>query len=1056
MSTEDQPSDNEIPDDQVINDIFSARATKHADDAVDYEDIDELADDEDPLESFGGDLAQQADAEESKFQEEADQEFDDMFGEGGDETGHNEDLFADNRVNDVEIDADMGDIFHDDNTLLSPESQPSRKRSGPKLSEEDRERKKQRLRDAIAKLKENQKARQLNYYFPDFDKSKPYNNHLLFLPEPRFFSYLTPPLATKSFVKPLIPKKLTLEVEEDESRIFRSRRAARANKSAVRGITKITDADVELANKAGSADTDVVTKTIPFLEIDGYNEDKFQSYDKNLILSAADWDDDQIINGKESTQRAPQETTQGTAWFISKSKDEDAEYLDDERIFSGQIADDVVKLDMNDPGLLFVPDKSSKSQSKALVPSDEKSIAFKFNISNDKSYDILKQNYNTKVRSQLSNLTIEHSVPALRLQSPYYKVKLSKHEARNFHRPRFDVRPGTLISFSKLKVRKKKKDKGKTTQELVSKTSDLTNADTSSLLALEYSEQYPPILSNFGMGSKIINYYRKEKDDDNARPKAPIGETHVLGVEDRSPFWNFGHVARGDFVPTLYNNMLRAPIFKNEMKNTDFLLVRSQGAGSHQKYYLRGINHMFAVGNIFPVMEVPAPHSRKVTNASKNRLRMIVFRSMNANDESRISVKDISHHFPDQNDMQNRQRLKEFMEYNRTGEDQGFWKIKKTDSVPSEEDIRAMLTPEDVTLLDAMQHGNQMLDDIFYIFGDETKEDRRANKRKKDEDEEEEAEKSKKDNKEKEIEDIDEELAPWNATRNFLISNQTKSMLQLNGEGDPTGIGLGFSFLRCTQKSGFTPLFAPVKENVPKNSTASYQQKLYEDEVSRIWYAQRRSLTVDPHHGQGLNFIYREYKPANHQKYVKNRVSKDRMMSSLSDPKNPKVLKISRRFRDENGILQRKEEVISDPRIIKAYVKRKKQVEDEMLRNADVDEIIPTNDKELNRIRRKALEERYASLEKKSKLGRGKKSKDPNPPPPPVKNPLQNQPPDGSPPVSRKGIGKGKNTNRKCATCGAYGHISTNKSCPLYSQRFGKGGGIGTAADDISEFALSQ
>ena len=213
---------------------------------------------------------------------------------------------------------------------------------------------------------------------------------------------------------------------------------------------------------------------------------------------------------------------------------------------------------------------------------------------------------------------------------------------------------------------------------------------------------------------------------------------------------------------------------------------------------------------------------------------------------------------------------------------------------------------------------------------------------------------------------------------------------------------------------------------------------------------------MDPHHGQGLSPIYREYKPANHQKYVKNRVSKDRMMSSLADPKSPKVLKIPRRFRDENSILQRKEEGISEPRIIKAYVKRKKQVEDEMLRNADVDEIIPTNDKELNRIRRKALEERYASLEKKSKLGRGKKSKDANPPPPPVKNPLQNQPPDGSPPVSRKGIGKGKNTNRKCATCGAYGHISTNKSCPLYSQRFGKGGGIGTAADDISEFALSQ
>lgn len=1047
MSAEDHHSDNEIPDDQVINDIFLERATKHADDAVDYEDIDELADDEE-LEQVGGDGLPPADDEEAQFQQAADQEFDDMFGDGSDHAGHNEDLFADTGLNDIEMDPDLGGIFDDEEH--QPERKP-KKRPATRLLAAQREAKKQRLLAAITKLKDQQKARQLNYYFPDFDRSRPFNNHLLFLPEPRFYSYLTPPLATRSHVKPLIPKKLTLEVENDESRLFRSRRVATTS-AVPRGITKISEEDVETAQKAGLGESEHTQVTIPFLETDGYSEGKFYTYDKNLVLSAADWNDDSIINGKEETADAKLSSQRG--WSISRANEQDADYLDDEKIFDGQIADDVVKLDMNDPGLLFVPDKNMNQKStKASLTSQGKNLGLLLNISNDSLYDILKQNYNTKVRSQLSNLTIEHSTPALRLQSPYYKVKLTKLEARNFHRPSFTVRPGTLISFSKLKVRKKKKDKGKTTQELVAKTSDLTNADTSSVIAMEYSEQYPPILSNFGMGSKIINYYRKEKEDDNARPKAAIGETHVLGVEDRSPFWNFGHVARGDFVPTLYNNMLRAPIFKNEMKNTDFLLVRSQGAGSHQKYYLRGIDNMFAVGNIFPVMEVPAPHSRKVTNASKNRLRMIVFRSMNANDESRISVKDISHHFPDQNDMQNRQRLKEFMEYNRTGEDQGFWKIKKTDSVPSEEDVRKMLTPEDVTLLDAMQHGSQMLDDIFYIFGDESKEERRANRRKREEEDDEDTE-ARKDNKEKEIEDIDEELTPWNSTRNFLIANQTKSMLQLNGEGDPTGIGLGFSFLRCTQKSGFTPLVAPVKDHVPKNSTASYQQKLYEDEVSRIWYAQRRSLTVDPHHGQGLAPIYREYKPANHIKYAKGKVAKDKMLSSLSDPNNPKVLKIARRFRDRNGILQRKEEVITDPRVIKAYVKRRKQIEDDKLRNADVNEIIPTNDKELNRIRRKALEERYASLEKKSKLGRGKRAKDPNAPPVVKKVPVQ--PPPGAPPISTKGIGKGKNTNRRCATCGAYGHISTKKSCPLYSQRFGKGGGIGTAADDISEFALSQ
>lgn len=36
-----------------------------------------------------------------------------------------------------------------------------------------------------------------------------------------------------------------------------------------------------------------------------------------------------------------------------------------------------------------------------------------------------------------------------------------------------------------------------------------------------------------------------------------------------------------------------------------------------------------------------------------------------------------------------------------------------------------------------------------------------------------------------------------------------------------------------------------------------------------------------------------------------------------------------------------------------------------------------------------------------------------------------------------KGVGKGKSTTRKCATCGAIGHIRTNKSCPMYNERYG-------------------
>ena len=48
---------------------------------------------------------------------------------------------------------------------------------------------------------------------------------------------------------------------------------------------------------------------------------------------------------------------------------------------------------------------------KSVVPSTDKLLELKFNISNDQEYELLRKNYNTKQRSQLSNLNIEHSVP---------------------------------------------------------------------------------------------------------------------------------------------------------------------------------------------------------------------------------------------------------------------------------------------------------------------------------------------------------------------------------------------------------------------------------------------------------------------------------------------------------------------------------------------------------------------------------------------------------------------------------------------------------------------
>lgn len=81
------------------------------------------------------------------------------------------------------------------------------------------------------------------------------------------------------------------------------------------------------------------------------------------------------------------------------------------------------------------------------------------------------------------------------------------------------------ITFSKVRKAKKKKDKagrkitrGDLTEGLRT-TSDISLRDTSAGIFLEYSEEYPAVLGNFGLGSVLVNYYRKRNEADEYIPK---------------------------------------------------------------------------------------------------------------------------------------------------------------------------------------------------------------------------------------------------------------------------------------------------------------------------------------------------------------------------------------------------------------------------------------------------------------------------------------------------------------------------------------------------------
>lgn len=809
----------------------------------------------------------------------------------------------------------------------------------------------------------------LKQYFPDFQRGKILKMNTIFGSRGRVYV-----LPTAKNPKPIFPTRVSLEIEPDQKSMFQRNKPLRHEDPFYGYITSINP-------QTSAAVADSTYRMVEDAEITSKNQLDPLREEENILIATADWNLDQIWESSDSDVEmddlapsvpAPNGHATGLGSLGSSDEESDDDVPvsrttpklaerrpeasskkhteqrpskrvkiyhpdmydseDEEGFFEGVFNFDKSKkvvLDMNDNRLLFTDNVQSlrqgasdiRRQQQVSRPTDisNKNILQRYNISNDRAYDMLKENYQSKVRSIISELTIDHSMVAQRLQSPHFKVKLSKDEMRSFHRPTFAVKPGTVIHFSKIKQRKRKRDKGKPITELLAKTTDLTLGDSAQFFMLEFSEEFPLVLSNFGMGNKLINYYRKTSPDDRTRPKLPTGETNVLGVEDKSAFWNFGFIEPGKVVPALYNKMIRAPIFRHEPNSTDFLLVRSTSGGQGVKHYLRSVPFLFTVGQTFPVTPIPGPHSRKVTTASKNRLKMVVFRLLNKDEHHRINVKDLSPHFPDHNEMQNRQRLKEFMVFQRTGNDYSYWKIKPSETLPNEDGIRAMITPEDIALLEAMQVGQQHLEDAGY---GKTVDD---------------------DDEEAEGTSIEEQLAPWNITRNFINATQGKAMLQLHGEGDPSGSGEAFSFLRISMKGGFRAMGESVNERLDKSKFGGHsynvalQQKAYDEEIKRIWYTQAESLSnpKTDHLTWDEDESKREGESTGPANSVANtpqpKGDTESIFSHASANQRNKVLRITRFVRDKNGMVQRKVEVVNDPNLIRAYIKRRQKIEDEQM-----------------------------------------------------------------------------------------------------------------------------
>lgn len=940
-------------DAMIPADLSGKDRIQHADDALDFESEDELAEDEE-------------DAPDSVKQTDCATEND----------------FAEQKIGTTAEDATGWISEFADDMGLFDESISAVNNNGEEISAVGAEETARRAEEARRRFEQEEKElamAQLREWYPDFQPHIILKMNQLFGPEPSQTRLPFPRL-----IRPIYLNRVKLDVELDQAQEFISEisEGLSANRRLVSssrpGIVHEITRDSIAKAESDIGRQHVLLNARKDLRNLANDEAEFRSKNRpfsQLQLEVSNWDEvldadfsDESSSGSTTSGKGPEIHSKHLRVADIRIQDEDIYGSDEEAsILSSEPLNKKTKLDLNDSRLLFVDDRRNAGHIHTSRNTDE----LQLNISNDRAYDMLRANHQQKVRSTIGSLNIDHAMPALRLQSPFYPVSETKSQLRTWHRTKFNVKPGTVIHFHNIKHRKRWRDKNAVAQELFSKSGDLTLGDSAAIFAIEYSEETPLVLSGFGMGSKIINYYRKKYAEDTSRPKKHVGETHILEEQDRSTFWNFGFVEPGQVVPTLYNQMIRTPVFQHEQNRTDFLLIRSFTRTRATRFFLRPIPYLFVSGQVLPAVQIPGPHSRKVTAASKNRLKMVVYRVLNKDPNHRLQIRDISVHFPDHNEVQNRQRLKEFMEYQRSGDDQGFWKVKPGDNLPNEPEIRSMISPEDIMLLKSMRVGQQHLEDSGYSkpIGEEDLAD-----------------------KDNDGLSLDEQLAPWNMSRNFINAIQGKAMLQLNGVGDPTARGEGFSFLRTSMKGGFaTEVSAEDEKKLGGHSyNVALQQRAYDEEIKRIWYAQKKSLSItDPK-----------------QLPDAGKLPEDAIFGAQtpSSGHSGKVLQITRVVRDENDVLVRETELVTDTQVIRAYLRHRKAAEEERMA---VDQISVTDDAEANKMSRKFLELELARLHRNADRRQARKATKQDP--------------------------KLKATTRKCATCGAVGHIKTNKACPMYN-----------------------
>ncbi|KAH7550576.1 hypothetical protein JRO89_XS13G0224500 [Xanthoceras sorbifolium] len=316
------------------------------------------------------------------------------------------------------------------------------------------------------------------------------------------------------------------------------------------------------------------------------------------------------------------------------------------------------------------------------------------------------------------------------------------------------------------------------------------------------------------MGASLCTYYQKSSPSDQVSTlcngNSSLGNSLILEPGDKSPF--LGDIKAGCIQSSLETNMYRAPVFPHKVASTDFLLIRS----AKGKISIRRIDKIAVVGQQEPLMEVMSPGSKNLQTYSINRLLVYVYREFSAAGKRGlppcIGVDELSAQFPNLSEAIIRKKMKECAFLRRDVKGKQVWSMKRTFNIPSEGDLRKLVSPEHemaafgqrdlcktvfafsyallpyLTLPASISSAMSQLPDEAIALAAASHVERELL------------------------------ITPWNLSSNFVAcTNQDREnieRLEITGVGDPSGRGLGFSYVRAASK-------APVSNAMVKKKAAA-------------------------------------------------------------------------------------------------------------------------------------------------------------------------------------------------------------------------------------------